>query len=307
MIPDEIKNKTYVITYPNQTREEVKGEDLYKFEGTYIVETKGENVITISDGEKEEKIKVNVDNFIEEYQDGNYKYVPLKGGYSAETINKDLQTYNASDILTEVNGVPVNKLIGTFDGCRDATTIDFTNFDMSHITNVTYLFYGCDGLTNIDLTNLDTSNVTNMHGLFDMCDNLKSVNMSNLNTRNVTNMAYMFNFCRDLTDINLNGISTENVTDMESMFNRCWSLTSIDLSDFNTSKVTTMEGMFYGCQVLNSLDLSNFDTRNVKNMFNMFYGTDKMSVIYVGENWTTENANTNRMFESSGVEGVTKK
>ena len=55
------------------------------------------------------------------------------------------------------------------------------------------------------------------------------------------------------------------------------------------------------------LDISNFDTRKVTNMGSMFRLSGNLDTIYVGENWTTENAATDNMFKNCKAKGVTLK
>ena len=95
----------------------------------------------------------------------------------------------------------------------------------------------------------------------------------------------------NLTSITgLENLNTSEVTDMDSMFMECRSLVSLDLSSFNTANVTTMRYMFRYCQSLVSIDLSSFNTAKVTDMNQMFSmeGWDSpLSVIYVGDGWST--------------------
>ena len=68
-----------------------------------------------------------------------------------------------------------------------------------------------------------------------------------------------------------------------------------------------MQKMFNNCVELTELDLSRFDTRNVTDMTLMFSGDDKLTVIYAGQNWVTDNADTTLMFNACGVSNVTFK
>ena len=46
-----------------------------------------------------------------------------------------------------------------FYGCGSLQYIDFSNFNSSSVTNMSYMFYGCGSLQYIDLSNFDTSSV----------------------------------------------------------------------------------------------------------------------------------------------------
>ena len=119
--------------------------------------------------------------------------------------------------------------------------------------------------------------------------------------------AYWFCNCSELTMINnISNLDTSNVTNMKSTFNNCSALTSLDLSNFDTSNVTDMMNMFNNCSSLTSLDLSSFDTSNVTFMSSMFYNCSKLKTIYVGKNWSTSKAVTDRMFTGCGTSSVTR-
>ena len=157
-------------------------------------------------------------------------------------------------------------------------TIDLSNLDASHVTDMNYMFDGARKLESINFgSNFDTSNVIDMHAMFSWCTSLKSLDLSMFNTESVTDMNNMFNHCTSLTNINFGSFNTSNVTDMNQMFNYCTSLTKLDLSQFNTSKVTNMNAMFNKCTKLTSLDLSSFNTKNVIYMNEMFGGCESLT------------------------------
>ena len=167
--------------------------------------------------------------------------------------------------------------------------IDFSNFDTSNVTDMSYMFYYCRPLTSLDLSGFDTSNVTNTNNMFYYCRALTSLDLSGFDTSNVTDMNCMFYNCQALTSLDLSGFNTSNVTDMSYMFYYCQALTSLDLSGFDTSNVTNMSYMFRYCQALTSLDLSGFDTSNVTNMNNMFNYCRALTSFTVGNNFTMDN------------------
>ena len=142
--------------------------------------------------------------------------------------------------------------------------IDFSNFDTSNVTDMSYMFYYCRPLTSLDLSGFDTSNVTDMNCMFYNCQALTSLDLSGFNTSNVTDMSYMFYYCQALTSLDLSGFDTSNVTNMSYMFRYCQALTSLDLSGFDTSNVTNMNNMFNYCRALTSFTVgNNFTMDNV--------------------------------------------
>ena len=184
-------------------------------------------------------------------------------------------------------------------------SIDLSNFDLSNVKSMRYMFNKCYKLKKIiGINNVNTNNINDMSGMFQLCENLEYLDLSNFDTSKVTNMRFMFNECNKLKEIKgLNKLNTSNVCDMNLMFQLCISLEYLDLSNFdtsktksmswifnkcynlkeikginnfNTSKVTEMSEMFNECNYLESLDLSNFDISNTKNIEYIFYGCNKI-------------------------------
>ena len=144
-------------------------------------------------------------------------------------------------------------------------SIDFSNADTSHVTNMSYMFYNCTSLTSLDLSNFNTSKVTSMNWMFSGCSKLTGItfpqNFGLPTAEDATNNMYsMFYHCTSLISLDLSNFNTSKVKNMVSMFEGCSSLISLDLSSFNTGKVTDMRAMFYKCSSLTSLNLSSFDT-----------------------------------------------
>ena len=75
---------------------------------------------------------------------------------------------------------------GMFRDCSSLTSIDFSNFNSSKVTNMAYMFSGCSIMNNFELNKLDTSKVTDMSYLFYKCDSLKSFDLSIIDTSSVT-------------------------------------------------------------------------------------------------------------------------
>ena len=152
----------------------------------------------------------------------------------------------------------VTNMFQMFFHCYNAKTVDFSNADTSKVTDMSKMFYQC-GSSDLKIINLDTSNVEYMDWMF-YGSKFASLDISSFNTSKVQNMARMFDDCKQLTSLDLSNFDTSNVTNMLYMFNSCVSITSIDVSSFNTSNVTNMTGMFARCAKLTSIDVRGFDT-----------------------------------------------
>ena len=162
-----------------------------------------------------------------------------------------------------------------FSQCTNVQSIDFTGFDASRVTDMSYMFSGCRSVTSFDFSTFDTSNVVSMQGMFRYCESMTNLDLTSFNTSHVTDMSYMFSNCELLETVDVSSFNTSNVTDMNRMFgsinsNEKTGFKTLDLSNFDTSNVTNMAKMFCGCTELTNLDISSFDTSHVTNMSEMF-------------------------------------
>ena len=195
-----------------------------------------------------------------------------------------------------------------FELCSNITSLDFSYFDTSNITDMALMlsqckrlkeikglnkfitnkvtdmkgmFQDCEEIEYLDLSNFDTSNVNDMHKMFNDCKKLKEIKgLNKFINNNVEDMSAMFQHCEKLEYLDLSNFDTSNVKDMNRMFNQCYKLKEIKgINSFNTNKVTDMKGMFQGCYELEYLDLSNFNTSNVTDMSYMFNKCNKLKYL----------------------------
>ncbi len=125
-------------------------------------------------------------------------------------------------------------------------------------------------VTSIDFTHFISSSITNMGSLFLGCSSLKTINFENFETSEVTNMASMLEYCLLLNSIDLSNFDTRKVENMNSMFYDCDSLKILNLSYFETPSLKYMDRIFYGCSSLKILDISNFNFLSVINATQIF-------------------------------------
>ena len=244
--------------------------------------------------------------------EGFYKlYIGGDGGVIANpnsnSLFKSFRQAKTID-LSNLDTSHVTNMSAMFAGCNSLGNIVFgNNFYTSKVTNMSSMFNNCYELTNLDLSSFNTSNVTNMSSMFSGNRNLVTINFGqNFDTSKVTSMNSMFESCENLTKLNVSKFNTSNVINMSRMFINCRSLTKLDLSNFDTSNVTNMSSMFAGFN-FTSLDLSNFDTNNVTTMNWMFSGASNLQTIYVGPNWSTDGTDIYQMFNNCGTDHVTLK
>ena len=160
---------------------------------------------------------------------------------------------------------------------------DPLQWDMSHVTDMSYLFADCQGFLNI--SQLDTSHVTNMEGMFKNCSDNSSMpnaGLALLDYSNVVNMKSMFEgsyYCITYNYFDEINIDTRSVTDMSYMYhnNTCDdSFGSVDLPYLNTSSVVNFSYMYAQDELpydpATYLYLADMDTSSAVDMSHMFDG-----------------------------------
>ena len=132
---------------------------------------------------------------------------------------------------------------------KETHKLDLTMLDVSLVEDMSELFYDdCSYLESIDVSNWDVSNVKNMKFMFCRCKSLDSIDVSKWNVSNVRNMSCMFFKCSSLESIDVSNWDVSNVKDMYSMFYKCSSLESIDVSNWDVGNVEDMDYMFKNCK-----------------------------------------------------------
>lgn len=219
-------------------------------------------------------------------------------------------TYGAT-LEFEGNVYGYGSISGLFSETYIASLGNIDKFDVSNVTDMSYMFSWCKSLESLNgLDKWNTGNVTDMSHMFSGCKNIDSLNsLDKWNTSNVTNMNSMFSSCffddfdsYQQSSTFLNPISNwdvSNVTDMGGMFYFGKNLVNIDaLKSWDTSNVKNMKGMFSNCKKLKNLDgLQNWKTSNVTDMSYMFEDCTSLLNINGVANWNTGSVtNMQRMF-----------
>lgn len=281
------------------------GFDYARIDGGPSSETPGYFTDVANNGKEVYMVLTNSNSKLTFYYDANKAsrsgtVVDLIGtsGYGWSSFKDYITSVEFDPSFADYHGLTSTK--EWFMSCNNlASVTGIVNLKTENVTDMTSMFQYCSALSSLDLSSLNTSNVTKMAHMFYDCQNLVSLNISGFNTAKVTGMDAMFYNCNKLESLNLSSFVTENVTNMQEMFWTCSSLTDIDVTGFETSLVTSMAQMFFGCSGLTTLDLSSFNTGNATQMTGMFQDCSNLVTIYVGDNWSYEQAATggNLMFD----------
>lgn len=169
--------------------------------------------------------------------------------------------------------------VGLFSGEKIRYSYNIDKFDVSNVTDMSYLFKN-SSLTDFSfLSNWDVSNVTNMESMFSGCakrnyddeGNLTGVTgltdispLSKWNVSNVRNMNKMFSAVITCSEKDYNAFKDTYASQML--------ISSLKpLENWNVSNVTSMIGMFEGCtEIKDFTGLEKWNTKNVISMNSMF-------------------------------------
>ncbi len=202
-----------------------------------------------------------------------------------------------------------------FDGCKNATTIDVTNFNTANVTDISYMFNGCEAVTGLNLSGWNPANFTRLDHAFCNMNALVNIdfgsNWSNLTK--VTTMASAFDGCILLSnDFSKFKVTGSSLTDMSCAFRNCFTLSSVDLSGWNVSKVTTMSEMFsmynpydaIGSSSLTSVNTDGWNTGSLTDMSSIFRSCTALETIDIS-GWNLSKVTT-LAYSFAGATSLTK-
>ena len=121
------------------------------------------------------------------------------------------------DLVKETNETkmvwydPLIDCNGMFYGLSNITSIDFSNFDGSHLIDIRCMFGGCSSLQYLDLRNFNSSLIEDMDSLFKGCRGLISIDITSFDTIKVKNKYDLFYGCKSLTSIDVSKFDTSGV------------------------------------------------------------------------------------------------
>ena len=185
------------------------------------------------------------------------------GGYFYGASNLKI---TATDIL---NTVGTTNMSSAFRESGVDTVPSMNSWNMSNVTNMSYMFFGTTFNQNIG--NWNTASTTDMSWMFTN-NNSFNQNIGSWNTSNVTTMSSMF-YSAAAFNQNIGSWNTANVRGMSSMFMGAAAFNNGgdgSINNWVVSKVTGMGGMFRSANHFNQ-NIASWDTSNVTNMSYMFY------------------------------------
>ncbi|MFI3329277.1 MAG: BspA family leucine-rich repeat surface protein [bacterium] len=219
---------------------------------------------------------------------------------SAEITNLNVSNWNLSSLETTANSKDSFGKSGLlFREAKITNLIGIDKWDISKLDCLVGWFGGAE-ISNLDLSNWDVSNITNMCFLFEKFKG--NLNIDNWNVSKVKNMLKVFNGTKSTSTLNINEWDVSSVENMERLFSNT-SISNIDISNWNVSNVTNMESIFDACKIKEIGDLSNWNVSKVKNFSFAFRKPIFKSVGMIG-NWNVCNSDVTQMFYSAQLEPI---
>ena len=188
-------------------------------------------------------------------------------GWSVRVRSTSKSSYG--EILSSINGKPVNTLSYTFYECTAIT--DLSNFTIpDSVTSMPNTFRDC---TSLKYAPKLPKNLTSMYQTFVYCSALTNEGMPTI-PNTVTDMHSAFANCKTLTDVS-DLVIPNSVVSLDSTFGNCTALTNEGLPTI-PNNVTSMQSTFYGCTALT--DVSGFVIpSSVTNASFVFYGCTSLT------------------------------
>ena len=207
--------------------------------------------------------------------------------YSSGLTSVDLSEFDISHVTSFKN---------MFKSCSNLVSVKFGNYRTTNAITMNNMFSYCYSLVSLDLSSFETSKIIDMSYLFISCSSLLSLDLSSFVTSKVKDMSYLFSHCIKLSSLNIKNFNVSTVQFFNSMFDSCSSLTYLDLSDFINLEAINTENMFKDCKSLISLDLNGFLSSKVKNMANMFNGCSLLTNLKIDNFDTSSVTDMSAMF-----------
>jgi len=238
----------------NGTMNEIDGDQTVTFPeaGTYRVEITGKfpQIYFNNEGDKDKVLEVE--------QWGDIQWQSMAQAFRGAG-NLEITAEDSPDLSR------VNTLEHMFRGSGITGTVGNWDWDVSTITNFSYLFSGAHDF-NGDISGWVTSSATRMDRLFEF-NRVFDQDISDWDVSSVTYMVRMFTGAREFNQ-NLNSWDVSQVTNFTGMFQATHKFNQ-DLNDWDLSSANWLQSMFAFTQSFNG-DITGWDVSGVSRFNTMF-------------------------------------
>lgn len=195
------------------------------------------------------------------------------------------------------NAKSVQNLDSMFTGCVNLHNVDMSGANLSGATSMANMFNGIfttehdasEVTYRVDFSNADLSNVTNATRCFfgSQVDNTYTyvdwISLAGADLSSIESTQEMFMHQKQLKYLNLDTKTPMRPINCYRMFDQCQSLVKvIGLEKMDTSRTERMDNMFYLCKEMTAFDFYKWDYQNVKTMSRMLCGAGFETVDFHG-------------------------
>jgi surface protein len=185
-----------------------------------------------------------------------------------------------NETLGDWNTSKVNTMASMFQGIYDFSGNSLELFDVSGVTDMSYMFANTNQFNNTALGSgyWHTSNVQTMAHMFDGALAFVGTSIEAWDVSGVSNMAFMFANTEQFNNVALGSASwkTSNVKSMAHMFDSAVAFVGTSIESWDVYGVTNMTSMFNTATLFDNSSLSEWVPHNVTDMTNMFVDASGM-------------------------------
>ena len=153
--------------------------------------------------------------------------VPSSGSLPTITDARYLCAYNRSSLYDELLAMcsGITSVAYMFYYANNVANLDLTKLNVFNITNMTHMFSNAK-FTSLNFSGFNTSNVTDMRYMFYNTTKLTNLNLSSFDTSKVKSMSWMFRYASKLVILDISNFDFSGVTSYDSIFYNCGSSNS---------------------------------------------------------------------------------
>lgn len=194
-------------------------------------------------------------------------FFPVVNVDNVDNMNYMFQNTNLL-VVPDLNTPKCTDLNGTFSDCVNLLYADLSNWTLSKVVTVSFMFEGCERVSTIILPK--GLRPTYAERMFAYCRDLTQVNIKDIDFSQCTNMASAFYNCNDLTVIPR--LNTGNCTKLDSIFSGAYNLVRVEGIDMKSvSENQSLFGSLYSDnKKLRYLLIKHFGNANMPTSYTSF-------------------------------------
>lgn len=199
--------------------------------------------------------------------DSNLYFFPVVNTANVAKMDYMFQNTNLL-VVPDLNTPKCTDLNGTFSDCGSLLYADLSNWTLSKVVYVSYMFDGCERVSTIILPK--GLRPTYAERMFTNCGALTQVNIKDIDFSQCTNISYAFANCQGLTVIPR--LNTGRCNDLDGIFSGSYNLVRVEGIDMKSvSGNQSLFGLLFSDnKKLRYLLIKNFGNSNMSTSYKDF-------------------------------------